>query len=75
MGSMKTWKPDKEKLEKVILRQFNCRSYAERWESVTIFKHLTNPLNRNYSLNRNHLTKTQRKQYNWIIRLKCKSLD
>lgn len=51
MGSMKTWKPDRSKLNKTILRE-DFETYKELIEAETeiIRKHIKNPLNRNNSI-------------------------
>ncbi|MCK9575610.1 MAG: hypothetical protein M0R51_06595 [Clostridia bacterium] len=49
LGSMKTWKPDKTKLKKEIIKDdFNCREDAIKFEAEEITKFIHNPLNENY---------------------------
>jgi|LauGreDrversion4_2_1035121.scaffolds.fasta_scaffold96061_1 hypothetical protein len=51
MGSMKTWKPDKQKLIKTILKSdFPDRESAILFESNEIINNIDNSLNRNYHI-------------------------
>ncbi len=51
MGSMKTWKPNKKNLQKVILRSdFKNREDALLYEKKLVEKNIKHPLNRNYSI-------------------------
>jgi hypothetical protein len=48
---MKTWKPDKTKLIKEIIKDnFSDRISALQFEEVEIRKHINNPLNENYAI-------------------------
>jgi len=50
-GSMRTWKPDKTKLIKTILRyDFKTRKEAVLYEAELISKQIDDPLNRNYHI-------------------------
>jgi hypothetical protein len=48
MGSMSTWKPDKTKLTKTVLREFDSRKEANVAENELIRLFIKDPLNRNY---------------------------
>jgi hypothetical protein len=48
MGSMITWKPNKNNLLKEILCEFNSRDAASEFESTVIKDNITHPLNKNY---------------------------
>ncbi len=51
LGSMKTWKPDKLKLRKIIIKDdFVTREEAIKFESEEIKKNIENILNRNYNI-------------------------
>ena len=51
LGSMITWKPDKTKLIKTIIKKdFNTYNQLIRYESNIIKKHINNSLNRNYNI-------------------------
>lgn len=51
MGSMSTWKPDKRKLVKLVLRSdFQTRADAMQFEIETISNCIKDPLNRNYHI-------------------------
>ncbi len=51
LGSMKTWKPDKTKLKKIILKDdFKTRDLAIIFESDEIKKEINDNLNRNYHI-------------------------
>jgi hypothetical protein len=51
MGSMVTWKPNKENLIKEILKDdFNSRDELMEYESNIIKENINNPLNRNYHI-------------------------
>ncbi len=51
MGSMKTWKPDKTKLKKTILKDdFKDRNDAMNYESKIISEDINHELNRNYNI-------------------------
>lgn len=51
LGSMKTWKPDKVKLRKKIIRDdFENRSEAINFEISLIRENIDHPLNRNYNI-------------------------
>jgi len=50
-GSMKVWKPDKNKLKKLILKDdFSNRSEAINFERNLITEHIGKELNRNYNI-------------------------
>jgi hypothetical protein len=48
MGSMKTWKPNKDNLIKEVVSIFDDRESALKFETNIIIENLKNPLNRNY---------------------------
>jgi group I intron endonuclease len=48
MGSMITWKPNKDNLIKEIVSEFESREEAVKFESMIIKNNIENPLNRNY---------------------------
>ena len=48
MGSMVSWKPNKNNLIKEILSEFNDREDASEFEKLIISENIKNPLNRNY---------------------------
>jgi hypothetical protein len=51
MGSPKTWKPNKENLQKIILKSdFENREDAILYEKNVVEKNIKHPLNRNYSI-------------------------
>lgn len=51
LGSMVTWKPDKNMLSKVIIKDdFQTRSEAMVFESLSIKSNIDNPLNMNFSI-------------------------
>ena len=51
LGSMQTWKPDKNKLIKVILEDdFNSREEAMIFERESILSNLKNSLNMNFNI-------------------------
>lgn len=50
MGSMITWKPDKSKLRKIILKCFDTRNEANIFEAKLIKKWFGHSLNRNYNI-------------------------
>jgi len=51
LGSMCVWKPNKTKLEKIIIKQkFKNREDAIIYEIKQIIKYIENPLNENYSI-------------------------
>jgi hypothetical protein len=51
MGSMKTWKPDKTKLRKIIIKNdFDNRKDTIEYESLLIKENISNPLNENYHI-------------------------
>jgi hypothetical protein len=51
MGSMKTWKPNKKNIQKVILKSdFENREDALLYEKKLVEKNIKHPLNRNYSI-------------------------
>lgn len=49
MGSMKTWKPNKNNLVKEVVKSdFSTRELATKYEAELIKENIKNPLNRNY---------------------------
>jgi hypothetical protein len=49
-GSMSTWKPDKSKLDKKVLRTFDTRKEANTHEIELLKLFVKDPLNRNYHI-------------------------
>ena len=50
-GSMTTWDVTKKDLTKYIIKSFNTREDAERYEAYVIYKNLDDPKNMNYAVN------------------------
>ena len=65
-GSMCTWKPDKSRLVKFILYEFDTHQEALHKETELIIEHRKDPLNKNFSLPNGTLYLNSPKE--WIIK-------